>query len=122
MCQRNCTQLVQIIYQISKAKCTYYRVMPPYLTISSITECFKVLVLILYTMYTAPLYQNIFSHSLSSHYCADDTELNVLSKPDKIEVTITSIKTWLSDIFVWLVLNNLFLNAAKTEFLVFGRK
>ena len=77
---------------------------------------------ILFTLYTAPLSLIVSAHELHGHFYADDSQIYTSCKPSELPSTIIKLEACLSDISCWLSVNNLSLNAKKSELLVFGTK
>jgi hypothetical protein len=79
---------------------------------------------ILFTVYTLPLANIIRKHGLQYHLYADDTQLYLFFKPsDKnCDAAATSISSCINDIKCWMAMNNLKLNADKTETILIGTK
>ena len=77
---------------------------------------------VLYTLYMAPLHHIISSHHLSAHYYADDTQICFSCKLTELHTAIARLEVHISDMFCWLMSNNLAFNAAKSEMLLFSTK
>ena len=74
---------------------------------------------LLFTLYSAPLYDIITAHGLSSMIYADDTQVYLTFPATDREIAISRINNCLQDITSWSIKNKLLVNAAKTELIHF---
>ena len=73
---------------------------------------------ILFTMYITPLSAIIDSHSIIHHSFADDLQLQMSAKPDRISELLHSMPSCIGDVKAWATANMLKLNDNITEFML----
>ena len=79
-----------------------------------------VLGLILFTLYTQPLADNINDHSFNYQKFVDDTQLHSASQPGHFRSLIIDLESCTESIKVWMIQNKLKLNDDKAEAVVVG--
>ena len=87
---------------------------------------------LLYTMYTAPLWDIMHYHEVSFHQYANDTQMYCVLKTlycvlktsdaDDLDETKLKLETCISGVKAWMLHNNLQLNDNKMKILVFHAK
>ena len=76
------------------------------------------LVLLLYTMYSAPISKVIETHGLSSMLYADDTQIYLTFRPQDQQEAIMKLNNCLTDIVSWAQKNMLKINAQRLSFFI----
>ena len=76
---------------------------------------------LLFAMYISPISNVVTAHSLDHHQYADDTQLYMAVRPSA-DVTFTAVSECVEDVARWFLENELLLNPAKTEAVLFGTK
>ena len=66
-------------------------------------------------MYIKPLSAIIGSHSIIHHSFADDLQLQMSARPDRISELLNSMQLCICDVKAWATVNMLNLNDNKTE-------
>ena len=69
--------------------------------------------------YMLPLSAILRFHKIDYHVYADDTQIYVSFKCDDLSQALDKINICISGIRIWMILNKLKINDAKTEFIVF---
>ena len=80
---------------------------------------------LLYTMYTASLWDIMHYHEVSFHQYADDTQMYCVLKTsdaDDLDETKLKLEACISGVKAWMLHNNLQLNDNKMKILVFHAK
>ena len=72
----------------------------------------------LFTMYSKPLSAIIDSHSIIHHSFADDLQLQISARPDRISELLHSMQSCIGDVNAWATANMLELNDNKTELML----
>ncbi len=72
-----------------------------------------------FNIYIFPLGQLLRSLGLKCHFYADDTQIDIHSKPDDI-VPVNFLPQYISKIKEWMSQNFLCLNSEKTEIMLIG--
>ena len=74
---------------------------------------------ILFTLYSAPIYDIIKAHGLECMIYADDIQIYFTFPPSDREVAVSRINNCIRDIISWSIKNWLLVNASKTEVIHF---
>ena len=77
---------------------------------------------LLFTLYTTPLSTVISDHSIPHHLYADDSQLYVSFSASDSSASLQKLRSCLSSVQNWMLVNKLKLNPDKTEFLLIGHK
>ena len=77
---------------------------------------------VLFTLYTSPLANVIYSHSIHHHFYADDSQLFDSDTPDNVQTLLTRTSDCYIDIKNWMSDNKLQLNDDKTESMIVGTR
>ena len=77
---------------------------------------------ILFTLYAAPLSHVIAEHDEEHHLYADDTQMYISLSGSEALVSLTDLKSCVTDVFTWMTNSKLKLNQRKTEFIIIGSK
>ena len=77
---------------------------------------------ILFSLYSAPIYDIIQAHGLSSMIYADDVQVYLTFPISDRETAVQRINKCITDIISWSIQNKLIINASKTEVLHFMSK
>ena len=72
---------------------------------------------ILFSLYSAPIYDIIQAHGLSSMIYADDVQVYLTFPISDRETAVQRINKCITDIISWSIQNKLIINASKTEVL-----
>ena len=73
---------------------------------------------ILFTMYIKRLSAIIDSHFIIHHSFADDLQLQMSARPDRLSVLLHSMLSWISDFKSWATANMPKLNDSKTDLML----
>ena len=76
----------------------------------------------LFTMYFMPLSAIIDSHSITHHSFADDLQLHMSSRPDRMSELLHSMQSCISDVKAWATANMLKLDDNKAELMLVTSK
>ena len=77
---------------------------------------------LLFTICTTPLSQVVSQHDISHHVYANDSQLYVSFSPHNSAVLLSSLKSCLDSVQLWMSGTKLKLNPDKTEFLLIGHE
>ena len=77
---------------------------------------------LLFTFYTTPLSQVASQQGISHHFYADDSQLYVSLSSGNSAASLSSLKSCLDSVQLWMSGNKLKLNPDKTEFLLIGHE
>ena len=77
---------------------------------------------LLFSLYTADLYNIASSHNVASHSYADDIQLCVSASVENLQPAVDNLSTCIDNIENWMSSNRLKLNADKTQLTVFGTR
>ena len=76
----------------------------------------------LFTLYTALLSHVIAEHDVEHHLYADDTQIYIsLSGSEALE-SRTDLKSYVTDVLIWMTTSKLKLNPSITEFIIICSK
>ena len=73
-------------------------------------------------IYTTPLSQVVSQHDISHHFYADDSQLYVSFSSRNAAASLSSIKSCLDSVQLWISGNKLKLNPDKMKFLLIGHE
>ena len=74
---------------------------------------------VLFSLYSAPIYDIIKAHDLSCMIYADDIQVYLTFPPNDREIAACRINNCIKDIISWSIKNKLLVNASKTEVIHF---
>jgi len=77
---------------------------------------------LLFTLYSAPIYDIIKAHGLCSMIYADDIQVYLTFSANEREMAISRINSCIKDITCWSIKNKLLINSSKTEVIHFTSK
>ena len=77
---------------------------------------------VLFSLFTTPLGDIAIKHDMERHFYADDSQFYLRFKLNSLDHSLSKISDCVSDIRKWMAVNQLKLNDAKTELIVFGSK
>ena len=80
---------------------------------------------LLFTVYAASLFKVLGKHLPEAHGYADDHQLYLAFKPDKVtdeDRALSALQDCINDVRQWMLSNKLKINDKKTEFLILGSK
>jgi hypothetical protein len=77
---------------------------------------------VLFTLYISPLSSIIRRHTLSYKFYADDLQIYISCPPSDVSLAVQQLEECLVEVQCWLTANMLCLNAAKSEFCLFGTR